>query len=214
MYATVKDYLYRDYKGDKGDKKIVKREKNEENKRERETEENEKNEENKRERETEENKRVNKESFALYSSHSKDQTQNLVDTDKGNNSQLPTHPSSQNGTCQCNPSGNTSDPKVWGPAFWYTLHVSAAHYPLQASQIVKDRMKRRLLSIPYELPCQSCRSHASAFIEKNRDRLDEIVSGRHNLGQFYVDFHNQVNKRYNKPEWTYTQAYKKYAGTN
>ena len=106
--------------------------------------------------------------------------------------------------------GSTHDPKVWGPPFWYTLHVSAAYYPLSASPIVRERMKNRILAIPYEVPCESCRSHASAFIEKNRDNLDDIVSSRDKLGKFYVNFHNQVNKRYGKREWTYGEALRKY----
>lgn len=105
----------------------------------------------------------------------------------------------------------TSNPKVWGPPFWYTLHVSAAHYPLEASPLVKERMKGRILSIPYEIPCPTCRDHASAFVEKHRDTLDKIVSGKHDLGKFYVDFHNAVNKRYGKPEWSYKQAYDYYS---
>lgn len=105
---------------------------------------------------------------------------------------------------------STSDPKVWGPSFWYTLHVSAAHYPIEASPIVRDRMKNRILAIPYEIPCSGCRPHAIDFIEKNRNNLDRIVSGRHELGKFYVDFHNKVNERYGKPIWTYEQAYAKY----
>lgn len=108
--------------------------------------------------------------------------------------------------------GNTADPRVWGPYFWTTLHISASHYPIEASPIVRERMKGRILSIPYEIPCQTCRNHAVAFVEKHRDNLDQIVSGRHQLGKFYVDFHNQVNKRYGKPEWTYEQAYRKYSG--
>jgi hypothetical protein len=107
---------------------------------------------------------------------------------------------------------STSDPKIWGPAFWFSLHVSAVHYPLEPSPIVKERMKARILAIPYEIPCSTCRPHAIAYIENKRDELDKVVSGRHELGKFYVDFHNQVNKRYNKPEWTYEQAYKVYSG--
>lgn len=107
---------------------------------------------------------------------------------------------------------NPSDPKIWGPPFWFSLHVSAAHYPVNANPIVKERMKHRILAIPYEIPCGVCRPHAIAFIEKHKEHLDSIVSGRHNLGKFYVDFHNQVNKRYNKPEWTYEDAYKVYSG--
>lgn len=107
---------------------------------------------------------------------------------------------------------NTADPKVWGPAFWFTLHTSAAHYPFDASPLVRERMKHRILSIPYEISCANCRHHASAFIESHRHDLDRIVSGRHELGKFYVDFHNKVNERHNKPQWTYEKAYKHYSG--
>lgn len=107
---------------------------------------------------------------------------------------------------------STSNPKVWGPSFWFSLHVSAAHYPENPSQIVRERMKQRILAIPYEVPCGTCRPHASAFIESYRDNLDQVVSNKHELGKFYVDFHNKVNKRYGKPEWTYEQAYKVYSG--
>lgn len=110
--------------------------------------------------------------------------------------------------------GQTSDPKVWGPPFWFSLHVSAAHYPENPSQIVRERMKNRILAIPYEVPCSTCRPHASAFVESHREHLDKIVSNRHELGKFYVDFHNKVNKRYGKPEWTYEKAYKYYSGRN
>lgn len=106
----------------------------------------------------------------------------------------------------------TSDPKIQGPMFWWNLHVAAAYYPLEASELVRDRMKGRILAIPYELACSSCRPHALAFVEQYKDQLDQIVSGRHSLGRFYVKFHNYVNKRYNKPEWTYEQSYKYYTG--
>ena len=109
---------------------------------------------------------------------------------------------------------NTANPNVWGPHFWASLHISAAYYPFNPSEIVRERMKARILAIPYEIPCELCRTHASAFIEGNRDRLDQIVSGRHELGSFYVDFHNKVNQRYNKPTWTYENAYKYYRGLN
>lgn len=106
----------------------------------------------------------------------------------------------------------TSDPKVWGPAFWFSLHVSAAYYPDNPSDIVRERMKQRILAIPYEVPCATCRPHASAFIESYRDKLDLVVSTKHELGKFYVDFHNKVNQRYGKPEWKYEDAYKVYSG--
>ncbi len=101
---------------------------------------------------------------------------------------------------------NTTDPKVWGPPFWFTLHVSAAHYPEQASTLVRDRMKARILAIPFELPCVDCRTHASNYILSHVDHLNDICSSRESLFKFYVDFHNKVNERYNKPSMSYEQA--------
>uniref|UniRef100_A0A6C0EKY8 thiol oxidase n=1 Tax=viral metagenome TaxID=1070528 RepID=A0A6C0EKY8_9ZZZZ len=106
----------------------------------------------------------------------------------------------------------TANPDIWGPPYWFSLHVSATHYPENPSPIVRERMKNRILAIPYEIPCAGCRPHASAFIEQKRNELDSIVSNRHSLGRFFVDFHNKVNERYGKPKWTYEQAYAYYSG--
>ena len=105
-----------------------------------------------------------------------------------------------------------SNPKVWGPSFWFNLHVSSFYYPEKASPLVAKHIKNRILAIPYEIVCHNCRAHAAEFIRKNEYRLDEIVSGREELSKFYVDFHNVVNKRYKKPEWSYEKAKEFYTG--
>lgn len=108
--------------------------------------------------------------------------------------------------------GETSDPKIWGPPFWFTLHVSAVHYPENPSQIVRERMKQRILAIPYELPCSTCRPHALAFLDLYKNELDRVVSNKHELGKFYTEFHNQVNERYGKEKWTYEKVFQVYSG--
>jgi len=105
-----------------------------------------------------------------------------------------------------------ANPKIFGPPFWFTLHVSALHYPIHPSPIVRERMKGRILAIPFEVPCMACKPHAAAFIESNKHRLDEIVSSKDNLFNFYVDFHNKVNQRYGKRIWTYDEAKRYYSG--
>jgi hypothetical protein len=105
------------------------------------------------------------------------------------------------------PQSGAANPKVWGPPYWYSLHNSAAHYPINASPLVKQRMKGRILAIPYEISCRTCQPHASAYIETlSDDKLDAIVNGRDNLFRFYVDFHNSVNQRLGKPIWSYEKA--------
>ena len=106
----------------------------------------------------------------------------------------------------------TKDPAVWGPAFWFTLHNSAAHYPENASPICKERCKGFIMGIPYMVPCFSCSEHARAFIDKYKNSLDEVTSSRKNLFDFFLKFHNYVNVRYGKKEMTYEEAYKMYNG--
>lgn len=107
---------------------------------------------------------------------------------------------------------NSGDPQVWGPAFWFTLHNGAARYPIQAAPLCAERMKGFILGMPVMIPCEKCQDHATAHIEANWRRMDEIVSGRKNLFNFFCSFHNYVNRRYGKPEMSEEDAYALYTG--
>jgi hypothetical protein len=107
---------------------------------------------------------------------------------------------------------NSKDPRVWGPAFWFTLHNGAASYPEKASPVCANHMKGFILGMPFMIPCDKCHDHARAHIEENYHRLDEIVSGKKHLFNFFVSFHNYVNKRYGKPEMSNEDAYALYNG--
>lgn len=106
---------------------------------------------------------------------------------------------------------NTTDPNVWGPAFWFSIHNGAIHYPVKASPVARERMKGFIKGLSYILPCKVCSNHASSFIESNKSNLDDIVGGRDKLFNFFVDFHNHVNKNYGKEEMTYDHARKLYS---
>ena len=105
---------------------------------------------------------------------------------------------------------NSAEPEVWGPSFWLSLHIGSVNYPNEASPLCKEGMKGFILGMPYMIPCKVCSEHARAHIEANYEKLDDIVSGKIKLFNFFVDFHNKVNKRYGKPLWTYEDAYKLY----
>jgi hypothetical protein len=106
-----------------------------------------------------------------------------------------------------------SDPSVWGQAFWFTLHNGSSKYPISASPFTINRMKGFINGIPTMLPCPECKIHANNHIEKNKNNLDDICSGRMKLFKFFVDFHNIVNKKYNKPIITVDEAYSIYDGS-
>lgn len=103
-----------------------------------------------------------------------------------------------------------SNTEIFGPVVWKLLHNTAINYPLCPSDYVKNQMKNFILSLTVLIPCEKCRGHTAKYIEKHRDKLDEIVSSRDNLFAFFVDFHNQVNKRYNKPIISVNEAIKLY----
>ena len=62
------------------------------------------------------------------------------------------------------------------------------------------------------LPCIPCRNHANAHIEKYSDNLNEIVSNRDSLFEFFWNFHNYVSERLGKPTIPLEDAYKLYSG--
>lgn len=106
----------------------------------------------------------------------------------------------------------TTSPEVFGPPFWFTIHNGVAKYPDNPSPDTQNRMKNLILALPIIIPCIECREHATANIEKNKDRLDEITANRTSLFNFFVDFHNMINKFTNKPEISYEQALDMYTG--
>jgi len=106
---------------------------------------------------------------------------------------------------------NIKDDSVWGPAFWFTIHNSSVHYPIKANYQYRENMKRFILSIPYLIPCEKCKLHASSYIKIHMHRLDTIVTGRIKLFKFFVDFHNDVNVRNGKRVYEYSEAYDLYS---
>lgn len=108
--------------------------------------------------------------------------------------------------------GNGSSPDVFGPPFWFTLHNGASKYPDNPNNIVQKKMKDFIIAIPIMLPCLKCKDHATSFIESNLEKMDDIVSSKKNLFNFFVDFHNYVNKRYNKKNYSYEEAFELYNG--
>tara|TARA_A100001011_G_scaffold400160_1_gene512838 strand:+ start:74 stop:550 length:477 start_codon:yes stop_codon:yes gene_type:complete len=89
-------------------------------------------------------------------------------------------------------------PETWGSAFWFTLHNGSNNYPINPTPAWKYRMKNFILGIPVMIPCETCEAHASSYIQERFNDLDIIVSSRKNLFEFFVHFHNEVNKRLGK----------------
>ena len=68
-----------------------------------------------------------------------------------------------------------------------------------------------IIGIPIMLHCQKCMMHATAYIDDKKPELDEIVSSKDKLFEFFCYFHNFVNKKLGKIELPVEDARKLYS---
>ena len=104
-----------------------------------------------------------------------------------------------------------SDPKVWGPAMWFSLHNGAIHYPVNATPIVSTGMEAFIFGLPFMLPCEECSNHCRDYLEVNGDMIEEACSGRKPLFTFFWNLHNFVNERLHKATMSFDDAWERYS---
>ena len=103
------------------------------------------------------------------------------------------------------------DPKIWGPSLWFSLHNGARNYPTNPSNVTISGMKKFICGLPYIIPCYDCSEHTKKFINsKTNTELNEAISSKEKLFEFFVDLHNSVNYKLSKPILTYYEAKKLY----
>ena len=103
----------------------------------------------------------------------------------------------------------------WGPKAWGLLHTCSFSYPDHPEENDKRDMYNFLTSLSEVIPCKICKGHYKKYLEKNLPHHSCIaLQGKEKLGRWVVDLHNDVNRRLNKPTWTYEQALEKYADTS
>jgi FAD-linked sulfhydryl oxidase len=101
------------------------------------------------------------------------------------------------------------DTKIWGPSFWQSLHLLSLAYPEAPSQVDMDSHKQFLYSLARVLPCPICRQHFLSYLSEVD--LDIILKNKDSFVRFIFSVHNDVNKRLDKPQWTYEQFYEYYS---
>ena len=100
----------------------------------------------------------------------------------------------------------------------YNLHYLSYKYPdkptnLQKKQIINliDIMKKKGIrdGNPIGIPCIICRNHFIQFCNKNN--IESVVSSRSNLFYFFLDCHNEINKKTGKKIISYDEAFEYYS---
>ena len=102
-------------------------------------------------------------------------------------------------------SSNGMNPKIWGPALWFVLHIISFNYPVNPSKNDKKNYFIFLKSLENILPCKSCRDNLKDHL-KNIDM--NIFDNRDTFSHFIYDLHNLVNHTLNKQKYSLYKSVK------
>lgn len=98
----------------------------------------------------------------------------------------------------------------WGNACWYLFHTMAYKLKKEYEHYVPELLTH-IMSICNNLPCPDCSNHAMREFQKlNRQK----VKTKDDLITVLWEFHNKVNKRLKKSEFTIVDHNKKYEKAN
>ena len=97
-------------------------------------------------------------------------------------------------------------PGSWGFHQWNMLHRMALTYPAESDKERQTQMTAYLEGMCANLPCPGCSFHCGKYLEEHKP----AVATRQDLKKWVVDFHNAVNKRLGKREWSYEEAERKW----
>lgn len=107
---------------------------------------------------------------------------------------------------------DTPLPSTWsnffGPCTWKLLHSVSFTFPKNPTDEDKKNYLVFVESLAKVLPCPDCRTHMHAYINKTKPD----VSSRDSFARWCVEFHNDVNRRLQKPKLEYGEIKKRYAG--
>jgi hypothetical protein len=83
--------------------------------------------------------------------------------------------------------------KVWGPCMWFFLHTISFNYPLNPTQIQKEKYKDFIMNLKYVLPCKHCRTNLTNNLKKKPITM-EIMKNRDNFSKYIYGLHEDVNR--------------------
>jgi|TARA_R110002072_G_scaffold13651_6_gene57455 hypothetical protein len=97
--------------------------------------------------------------------------------------------------------------REWGNATWYLFHTLAEKLKPEFSGEASE-LFRQIKLLCGNLPCPECSQHATSSL--NAVNMNSINS-RENLIEFIWQFHNRVNGRTGKSQYTREECRRKYS---
>lgn len=100
---------------------------------------------------------------------------------------------------------------IWGPPIWYFFHTIAHKIKESSYLSLKNDILMHIVQVCNNLPCPSCSKHASQYLES----IDmKKINSKQDLKLMLFQFHNVVNKRLGKQEFSIIELDKKYENAN
>lgn len=93
----------------------------------------------------------------------------------------------------------------WGPDIWNYIHTYTVLIKNDLFYTNKDKICSHLYAIATQLPCPLCSDHAIKYL--NKHKLKNIKS-KQDLVMLFFNFHNEVNRRKNKPLYQHNKLEK------
>lgn len=91
-------------------------------------------------------------------------------------------------------------PNKWGPPIWTLFHTLAEKMREDKFSQIGIPLFHMIRKICTNLPCPDCSQHATQFFSRINMSL---IRSKANLRHLLFFFHNQVNKRKNKPPFVF-----------
>lgn len=102
-------------------------------------------------------------------------------------------------------------PEIWGPKFWFVIHITSFRYPNEPTEDQKHIMKSFIYNIANQvLPCAICRGHMKQYLKENSKEFELALNNGQDYVKFMWKFHNSVNLRTGKTEMSFEQFKNKY----
>jgi hypothetical protein len=99
---------------------------------------------------------------------------------------------------------------MWGNSTWYIFHTLAEKLKPECESEIQTILYH-FKQVSFNLPCMDCAKHATDMMQNAK--LDKVKT-RDDLKQFFLEFHNIVNKKLNKPIFSRDECDKLYAKAN
>jgi len=104
------------------------------------------------------------------------------------------------------------NPNIWGPYFWFILHIISFNYPKNPTQYDKQVYKDFFTSVKDILPCKNCKTHYNKYLQEYP--ITPYLDNKIQFIDWLINIHNRVNMSLGKQMLTRQQVIEIYKNIN